>query len=95
MAGNDRKLVVKGLGPDDRYMHDPSRQTLFIVTADYDTPGKQHRITVSVFPALETPHFDVNGFWSDHGPKVFAFIAFILSFIVYWPMMNYFGVEVQ
>jgi len=90
-----RRLVVKGLRPEDQYVHDPARQTLFIVTSDCDTPGRQHQVVVSVLPELQKPYFEVNGFWSDHGPKVFALVTFFFSFILYWPMMNYFGVEVQ
>jgi len=80
---NGRKLVVEGLGPEDKYAHDPSRQTLFIVTADCKTPGKEHKISVSVRPEVKG-YFELNDFWGDFGPIIYALAALILSLILYW-----------
>jgi len=84
-----RKLVVKGLEPEDKFAYDPSRQTLFVVTADCDTPGKQHKITVSLNPGLREPYFEINTFMGDHGPVVLATIAFFASFVVYWAIARF------
>lgn len=84
-----RKLVVKGLEPADKQAYDPARQTLYIVTADCDTPGKRHQITVSLQPGLREAHFEVNDFLSEHGPAFFATITFFVSFIVYWAIAKF------
>jgi Glycoside hydrolase family 5 C-terminal domain len=63
-----RKVVVQGLNSDDKFYHDESRQTLFIVARDVN-PDKIHKITVSVSPPL-TPAFELNGFWSEFGGRV-------------------------
>ena len=43
-------LDVRGLAPEDKWMHDEARQTLTIVPAK-NAPGAVHRITVGVSPA--------------------------------------------
>ncbi|KAJ7866599.1 glycoside hydrolase family 5 protein [Mycena olivaceomarginata] len=48
-----RKVIVRGLGPDDRYVYDERRQTLFVVPRE-NAPGTRHRIEVSLNPAAGT-----------------------------------------
>jgi hypothetical protein len=76
-----RNVIVRGLGPDDSYLHDESRQTLFVVTSD-PTPNKSHKITVTVDP-LPQPMFEVNDFWGDYGGNVVALAAIFLGIIAY------------
>jgi Glycoside hydrolase family 5 C-terminal domain len=75
-----RKLIVHGLGPDDKHLYDISRQTLFIVTGDPGDSGagKTHRIKVSLDPPLE-PMFEVHGFWDDHWPRIIAILVVIFG----------------
>ncbi|KAF9255450.1 glycoside hydrolase family 5 protein [Marasmius fiardii PR-910] len=67
MLTQGRKLVVSGLGEEDRCVHDQERQTLFIVTKNKGN----HRVEISVTPPPR-PMFFVNDFWSDWGGTVAA-----------------------
>ncbi|KAJ6588126.1 glycoside hydrolase family 5 protein [Mycena capillaripes] len=82
-----RKLVVRGLGPEDRYVHDESRQTLFVVPRN-NAPGTKHRIQVSVNPPLD-PSFDLNDLWSDFGPRIVSFLVVVIGIIIYWLLPNH------
>ncbi|KAF9238092.1 glycoside hydrolase family 5 protein [Melanogaster broomeanus] len=65
-----RHLVVEGLAPEDKYVYDESRQTLFVV----------RKIAVSVRPPLR-PHFYVNSFWDDFGELILSgLVVFIAMF---------------
>jgi hypothetical protein len=77
-----RKVVVRGLGPEDRYVHDESRQTLFVVPRD-NAPGTRHRIQVSLNPPLD-PSFELNDLWSDFGPRIVSFLVMLIGIIVYY-----------
>ncbi|KAJ6520077.1 glycoside hydrolase [Mycena sanguinolenta] len=77
-----RKLVVRGLGPDDRYVYDESRQTLFVVSRD-NAPGAKHQIQVSVNPPL-VPSFELNDLWSDFGPRIVSLLVVIFGIIIYY-----------
>lgn len=81
------KVAVRGLGPGDEHRYEPSQQTLLIITGD-NTPGKVHKITVSLSPRPRSV-FPVNDIWSDFGGQlsaagvlVFALIAYILA--MFW-----------
>ncbi|KAI0658179.1 glycoside hydrolase [Cubamyces menziesii] len=76
-----RKVLVRGLKPEDKYTYDEAHQTLTIATQD-NAPGAVHRVTVFVDPPPK-PAFVVNDFWSDWGLHVFTAAAFVLSFIVF------------
>ncbi|KAF8630871.1 hypothetical protein AX17_005230 [Amanita inopinata Kibby_2008] len=65
-----RKVIVKGLSQQDSWLYDESRQTLFVVTKD-TTPGKKHKIEVSVNPPPR-PAFDLNDLWTDFGGHLLA-----------------------
>lgn len=77
-----RKLVVRGLGPDDRYVHDQRRQTLFVVPRT-NAPGTRHRIEVSLNPPLE-PAFELNDVWSDFGARIMSLLVVIIGIIIYY-----------
>ncbi|KAJ7672413.1 glycoside hydrolase [Mycena polygramma] len=77
-----RKVVVRGLGPEDRYMHDERRQTLFVVPRN-NAPGTKHRIQVSLNPPLE-PSFELNDLWTDFGPRILSFLVVFFGIIIYW-----------
>ena len=80
-----RTLVVRGLGPDDRWVHDEARQTLVVVPAA-NAPGTVHRITVSVTPGLKET-FALNDFWSDWSGHVFlgaAVVGILVGLLVMW-----------
>ncbi|KAJ7742575.1 glycoside hydrolase family 5 protein [Mycena metata] len=81
-----RKLVVRGLGPEDRYVHDERRQTLFVVPRD-NAPGTRHRIQVELSPPLEAP-FELNDFWGDFGPRIISILVVLLGIIVYYFLPN-------
>ena len=74
-----RKVVVEGLGPNDSYRHDESRQTLFIVAREVNS-NKIHKITVSLSPPLD-PGFELNDFWSDFGGRI-IFLVFVPLIVV-------------
>jgi hypothetical protein len=71
---------VSGLQSGDVYAHDGARQTLFVVVA----PGRAttHKISVAFDPPPQ-PMFEVNGFWDDFGPYVFAAVAILLSVLAF------------
>jgi hypothetical protein len=73
-----RKLLVTGLSPEDHYVHDEARQTLFIVTRK----STKHAISVTLDPPLQ-PFFEVNSFWNDFGPRIFAFLVVLLGVIAH------------
>ncbi|KAI0649639.1 glycoside hydrolase [Trametes meyenii] len=75
-----RKLVVRGLKPEDKHAYDEAHQTLTIVTHD-NAPGTVHRIVVGVDP-LPKPAFEVNDFWGDYGFQVLALAAGVIAFVV-------------
>lgn len=75
-----RKLVVDGLGPDDKYAYDESRQTLFIVHSD-SSPRKTRKVNVSMQPPPRG-YFYVNTFWGDFGELIFSgLVVFIGIFL--------------
>ncbi|KAJ3529087.1 hypothetical protein NMY22_g9143 [Coprinellus aureogranulatus] len=79
LLAQSRKLRVSGLEPGDRCVWDEQRQTVFICCADVETPGKIHRVEVSLFPSLDAnrPEFFVNDFWSDFGTVAFYLCIFV------------------
>lgn len=84
-------LVVEGLESGDRYLYDEKRQTLFIQCQDvFETPGKRHRIVVSVSPSpvnSPTKPFDVNDFWSDF--SLYLGVLGVLVVLVFgWVFMS-------
>ncbi|KAF5310381.1 hypothetical protein D9611_012086 [Ephemerocybe angulata] len=90
LLSQSRKLRVQGLEAGDRYVWDESRQTVFVCCDDVKTPGKVHRVVVSVFPALDAarPEFFVNDFWSDFGPYVGLLGLFVFFFSAYVVAVN-------
>ena len=80
---NERDVVVEGLESSDLYHYDHTRQTLYIVTADCETPGKRHRVRVRVCPGLRAK-FEVNDFWMDHGFRVMSLGVVILAALIIW-----------
>ena len=78
---NERDIVVEGLEPSDSHHYDHTRQTLYIVTKDCETPGKRHRVTVTVRPELRA-RFEVNDFWMDHGVRVVSVGVVILALLI-------------
>lgn len=80
MIAHGRQVVVDGLGPDDRYLYDESRQTLSIEPAKL-VPGKSYRVSVKVVPPLKE-EFTVNSVWDDFGFSIMATIVLILSFLL-------------
>lgn len=83
----DRKVIVRGLDSQDNSLHDESRQTLFVLPHD-SSPGKVHRITVSLEPPLKAP-FYVNGFWEDWGPQLFSLVGLIVAIFAFWILMQH------
>jgi hypothetical protein len=79
-----RRILVSGLGPDDRYIYDYHRQTLFVVVKDSRTPGMRHRITVTIDPPPRRLPFEINDFWSDFGGNVFAVGIVVVAVILYF-----------
>jgi hypothetical protein len=82
-----RKLIITGLGPEDKYVHDPQRQTLFVVTADV-RPCQIHKLEVTLDPPLK-PVFVVNDIWGDllkgiTGPKVMALVITVAAILFYF-----------
>ncbi|KAI0672041.1 glycoside hydrolase [Trametes maxima] len=75
-----RKLVVRGLKPEDKHTYDEAHQTLVIVAHD-NAPGTVHRVVVGVDP-LPKPAFEVNDFWGDYGFHVLAAGAGVIAFVV-------------
>jgi len=84
---HDRKVVVEGLGVGDSYVHDESRQTLFVLTHD-SSPGKRHNVKVSLQPPLK-PAFDLNDFRGDFGAQIFAGFALVFGLAAFWILMQY------
>ncbi|KAJ7118441.1 glycoside hydrolase [Mycena crocata] len=82
-----RKVIVRGLGPDDRYIYDESRQTLFFVPRN-NAPGTKHRIQVSLNPPLEAS-FELNDLWSDFGARIISFLVVIIGIIIYYFLPNH------
>lgn len=80
---NERDVVVEGLEASDSHRYDHSRQTLYIVTADCETPGKKHRARVTLRPEVRAK-FEVNDFWMDHGFRVVSVGVVILAVLVVW-----------
>jgi len=78
----NKKLVVHGLGAEDSHHYDETRQTLFVVTSD-TTPGKIHKISVSLDPPLR-PAFPINTFWGDFGPRIFTVSVGLIGVLAYW-----------
>ncbi|KAH7907809.1 glycoside hydrolase family 5 protein [Hygrophoropsis aurantiaca] len=76
-----RKLLVTGLEPQDRYIHDEARQTLFIVTKD-TAPGKKHKVVVSVDPPLRST-FAINTFWGDFGELITSGLVVFLGILIF------------
>lgn len=83
----DRKVVVHGLGPDDRHVYDESRQTLFVLTHN-SNPGRKHKIIVSLQPPLSAA-FEINDFWGDWGPQIFSGLVVLLGIIAFYILMQY------
>ncbi|KIJ16448.1 glycoside hydrolase family 5 protein [Paxillus involutus ATCC 200175] len=81
LIAHGRKLVVEGLAPEDQYIYDESRQTLFVVQGD-SAPGKIKKIIVSVRPPLR-PHFDVNAFWGDFGELIASGLVVFIGIFVF------------
>ncbi|KAJ8496897.1 hypothetical protein ONZ45_g12265 [Pleurotus djamor] len=82
-----RKIILRGLEAPDSYKYDISRQTLFIVTRS-PTPGRKYRVAVALDPPLK-PAFEVNNFWTDFGPRLFALFIALLGIAVYWINYDY------
>lgn len=80
---NERDVVVEGLEASDSHHYDPTRQTLYIVTADCETPGKRHRVRVKVLPEVRAK-FEVNDFWTDHGYRVVSVGVVIFAMLIVW-----------
>ncbi|OCB87310.1 glycoside hydrolase family 5 protein [Sanghuangporus baumii] len=76
-----RKILVKGLSQDDGYEYDETHQTLTIRTED-NTPGKVHRVEVSLDPPLDSM-FVVNTFWSDFKGWIVAFVVALYAILFY------------
>ncbi|KAF7968161.1 hypothetical protein HWV62_31746 [Athelia sp. TMB] len=83
----DRKVLVEGLGPNDKFAHDESRQTLFVLSHDTQ-PGLSHKITVSLQPPLN-PLFEVNSFWEDWGPQLFSGFMLVVGIIAFYILMKF------
>jgi hypothetical protein len=83
----DRKVVVHGVAVEDSHVYDESRQTLFVLMHD-SSPGKVHKISVSLEPPLK-PAFDLNHFWGDFGPQIFAGFVVTFGVIAFWILMQY------
>ncbi|KAJ7178177.1 glycoside hydrolase [Mycena filopes] len=81
-----RKLVVRGLRPEDRFVHDERRQTLFVVPAD-NSPGTRHRIQVELSPPLDYT-FELNDFLGDFGPRILSLLVMLIGIIVYYFLPN-------
>ncbi|TBU47753.1 glycoside hydrolase family 5 protein [Dichomitus squalens] len=80
LIAHGRNVVVRGLGKDDRWTYDESRQTLAIVTAD-NAPGTVHRVTVCVDP-LPKETFEVNDFWGDFSGQILAWSLVLVTLVV-------------
>ena len=80
---NERDVVVEGLEGSDSHHYDHTRQTLYIVVADCETPGKKHHIRVKVRPEVRAK-FEVNDFWMDHGHRVVSVGVVILAVLIVW-----------
>lgn len=83
LIANERDVVVEGLEASDLHHYDPTRQTLYIVTADCETPGKKHRVRVKVRPEVRAK-FEVNDFWMDHGYRVVSVGVVMLAVLIVW-----------
>jgi hypothetical protein len=80
---NEREVVVEGLEASDSHRYDPARQTLYIVTADCETPGKKHRVMVKVRPEAKAK-FEVNDFWMDHGHAMVSVGVVVVAVLIFW-----------
>ena len=80
---NEREVVVEGLEASDSHRYDPTRQTLYIVTADCETPGKKHRVRVKVRPEVKAK-FEVNDFWMDHGHGIVSVGVVVVAVLIFW-----------
>ncbi|KAJ7700479.1 glycoside hydrolase [Mycena rosella] len=78
----NRRLLVRGLGPEDTYRYDARRQTLFVRPRD-NAPGARHRIRVAVDPPVEGA-FEVNDAWGDFGARIVALLVVIVGMVVYY-----------
>ena len=83
----DRKVIVQGLGPEDTYLHDESRQTLFILIKEHKHK-KIQTLKVSPQPPLKAP-FEVNDFAGDFGSQIFAGCGLVLGLLAFWILMLY------
>ena len=83
LIANERDVVVEGLEASDSHHYDHARQTLYIVTADCETPGKKHRARVTLRPEVRAK-FEVNDFWMDHGYRVVSVGVVILAVLIVW-----------
>ncbi|TFK28296.1 cytoplasmic protein [Coprinopsis marcescibilis] len=90
LVAQNRELRVKGLEGGDRFVYDERRQTLYILCWDVKTPGKSHKIEVSVWPRLDDPRpeFVVNDFWGEFGGQLagggvvlFLLLAFVIAML--------------
>ena len=79
MITQGRKVVVEGLGSNDSYCHDESRQTLFIVAREVNS-DKIHKVTVSLSPPLN-PEFELHDFWSDFGGRVIFLVVVLVTVV--------------
>ena len=83
----DRKVIVQGLGAEDTYLHDESRQTLFILIKEHNHK-KIRTLKVSLHPPLKAP-FEVNDFVGDFGPQIFAGCGLVIGLLAFWILMLY------
>ncbi|KAH9918833.1 uncharacterized protein B0H18DRAFT_1122807 [Fomitopsis serialis] len=72
MIAHDRKVVVEGLGPGNRYHYDESRLSIEPTAL---TPGQIHRVSVKA-------ELVVNSFWDDFGTHVVPAFVLVFSFLV-------------
>ncbi|KAG6330398.1 hypothetical protein ID866_8691 [Astraeus odoratus] len=82
-----RKLEVEGLQPGDSYVHDESRQTLFVVHGP-SAVGEVRKITVSVWPPLR-PTFQVNTFLGDFGELLISGLLVFIGIFVFIKLKFY------
>ncbi|KAG5644275.1 hypothetical protein DXG03_008760 [Asterophora parasitica] len=82
-----RQLVVQDLEPGDTWHYDQQRQTLFIVARSM-TLDRLHRVTVSLDPPLK-PAFEMNDFWSDFGPRIYALVLVLVGIGLFGLLMLY------
>ena len=80
MLVKGRRMTMRGLMAEDKYVYDDDRQTLFILV-DNLRRGQIYSITVSFDP----PHsgFEVNSFWSDFGKWILAVFAALVALLLF------------